>query len=347
MLYYKSGDELGLEIPGDEGKPTQNYDGKMFYPLNKRHPHAKPPNPRVSSKQPPFAANLYNDKDRFINLGSVKPLFSSPYMKALTPRKINTMDDEHVVGNRNYLFDNNNKKKNNHVNDNNNPDNYLNDFLKYKKQDDQVEVKKRQEALKQIVYDPIEHQLPRPPLKPQLNKLGRARKRRQEALLKKYGQSGLKKIFIPKPPRRSRYKTYKRAGRYDIYKQTNDSSNRVRGIRQRRTGRKTIFTEEEETIEKDRSPRGRRNNGDDRSITTFDDEIMTEQSDNNNNGEDFDDTASRITEIGNQLQQALRTMSKNKMKHQHDTNSNVTSTSYTPSISSQSSFGRRRRRRNW
>ena len=63
-------------------------------------------------------------------------------------------------------------------------------------------------------------------------------------------------------------------------------------------------------------------------------------------GEDFDDTASRITEIGNQLQQALRTMSKNKMKHQHDTNSNVTSTSYTPSISSQSSFGRRRRR-NW
>ena len=125
--------------------------------------------------------------------------------------------------------------------------------------------------MKQIVYDPIEHQLPRPPLKPQLNKLGRARKRRQEALLKKYGQSGLKKIFIPKPPRRSRYKTYKRAGRYDIYKQTNDSSNRVRGIRQRRTGRKTIFTEEEEMNEKDRSPRGRRNDGgDDRSITTYD-----------------------------------------------------------------------------
>ena len=289
MLYYKSGDELGLEVAGDDGKPTLNYDGKVLYPLNRRHPYAKPPNPRDSSKIPPYAADVSNDKDRFIHLGSVKPLFSSPYMKSVTPR---SNDNDRYSDTSNYL----------------------NEFLKYKKQDDQVEVKKRQQALKQKVYDPSEHKLPRPPLEPELNKLGRARKRRREALYKKYGKAQLEKIFIPKPPKRKeRYKKYKRAGRYDIYKQTNDSHQRVRGIRQRRSGRKTIFTEEEEMLGKEIFPRRQANN------EIIESDIYSDSNStsygNGHVGNDFDDNASRITEIGNQLQQALRAISRNKLRH--------------------------------
>ena len=51
MLYYKSGEELGLETAGDKGAPTLNYDGKMLFPMNPRHPKANRQTQETTSVQ--------------------------------------------------------------------------------------------------------------------------------------------------------------------------------------------------------------------------------------------------------------------------------------------------------
>ena len=195
MLYYKSGEELGLEAAGDKGAPTLNYDGKMFFPFNPRHPKAKPPNPRDdrSVQQPPFACDpIANDQDRFLNLGSVKPLFSSPYRKALTPR---------VVNDNNVSSANVEPVEHDDVTSSGDA---IDAFLQYRKQNDRVEANRRKGVLRESVHHLTEHQVPKPPPEPELNKLGRARLRRKESMLKKYGNVALEKILVPKPPNESK-----------------------------------------------------------------------------------------------------------------------------------------------
>ena len=330
MLYYKSGEELGLETAGDKGAPTLNYDGKMLFPMNPRHPKAKPPNSRDDSSvhRPPFACDdSANDKDRFVNLGSVKPLFSSPYRKALTPR---------VVNNNNVSSASVKPVEQNDVISGGDA---IDAFLHYRKQNDQVEARRRQSVLRESVHHATEHQVPKPPPEPELNKLGRARRRRQESMLKKYGNVALEKILVPKPPRRKqRYKVYNRAGRYDIHKRTNTNSERVRGIRRRRRGRETIFTEEEEYIEKEKSPRDAYNGMGSAPSTRPTDTDAASASDMTS----FDDTASRISNIGDQMSKALKALSVQKRRLQHGSRNSE----YAPSHASGArGYGRRNRRR--
>jgi hypothetical protein len=113
MLYSKRSEQLGYEN-AHRGRPTNHFSGKKIFPLNHRHPKAKPPNPHddaSSVNRAPFATETayMAGKDRFSNVGSMKPIFTSPYNKrknnsdgATNDSLANVVENDDVVSISNY-----------------------------------------------------------------------------------------------------------------------------------------------------------------------------------------------------------------------------------------------------
>jgi hypothetical protein len=150
MLYSKRSEELGYEAQ-NEGKTHMHFTGRLVFPLNTKSKDAKPPNPHDDSRTAPFAQPDYpDDKDRFVKLGSVKPLFSSPFER--TPR-----EGEHASGGGGDNDGNDRRPPTGEASDD-----ALTKFLKFHIGEEDPG-KRANQIKKEQVYNPSEHMVPKPP----------------------------------------------------------------------------------------------------------------------------------------------------------------------------------------